>query len=421
MGNIQKNRLYIALNSLLAFFLFITSNTVYWVSRPYKGKIAVLFLIVLGIAFLVAIYNLSHRYKISHKYYLCIITYLFFMALFFIRNMSINSISRSKLVLYIFFPITIFTWIYFQHERGTDIDLLVSFKNIVLIFSLISLPMYILVSILHINSNMIINVNWGRYHPIVGYFGLLFNTQGSETFLGINMFRNTGIFTEAPMHSFVLIIALLITLFIEKAPVAKKKRVLDLTLLMITLLTTTSTTGLFIAILAFYFYLYKRVPSRFKLIFIVVIPFIFIALSILLSQKYANAYGSFSVRMDDIRASYRAWQDHLLLGNGWLNESAIKQYMMTSRLVSNGNSGLSSGLFASLALSGLLQTSLLFFIPYVAYAILNKGYVFSILLLVLLINAIVDGTFIMLAISMFLYVQIVFSGKHRSRRLLFKW
>nr|WP_260157112.1 hypothetical protein [Lentilactobacillus buchneri] len=82
------------------------------------------------------------------------------------------------------------------------------------------------------------------------------------------------------------------------------------------------------------------------------LPVVIIVLINLLISKYQTGYGSFSVRLDDMKAGYDAWINHPFLGNGWTNEQAIQQYMLGSRLSFYGNSGLSSGFFASLALTG---------------------------------------------------------------------
>ncbi len=399
------------INYVLACFLFLSASTVYFQNDQLYRKLLSAFLFVLCIIFFYSITNLIRNKEINYRYILALLVYYSVMIIVFLRNIPGNSRLLVNVITYIFFPFIIFNWLYYQFRRQRSVDLFVAFKNIVVTYAIVSLILYFIVMFFHINSNITIEINWGQKRVIYGYFGLLFNTQGFVPFLGLNLLRNTGIFTEAPMYSFVLTLALLILLFIETQKTHKKLWLLQLMILLITMVTTTSTTGVFIAILALYLYVYKNIPQSVKTIMCLFLPVIILVLVILLIAKYSTGRGSVSFRINDITASYQAWLQHPFLGNGWGNTAAVQQYMDSSRLIVGGNDGLSSGLLASLALNGFFQTSLLYFVPYVWYSHKFKKYALPFLLIILLLNAIVDNSFIMLTFSFYMYVQVLFN-KH---------
>lgn len=407
---LHEGYLYKFINALIAFFLFLTANTVYWHNYNFRNKIFGCFIIICLVAIFYSFMCLSFYKRFSLKYVLFCLGYFGFAFLLFLKNYYDGYSSNLLIVVYILFPITIFTWIYLQFCIGGGNDLLLVFKNIVIFFALLSLFIYFLVFFFHISPSFFLTIDWGSQRNVPGYMGLFFNTQNTVSFLGLKLLRNSGIFTEAPMHSFVLTLALLIVLFIEKPTKIKKTIFFEILILAITLVTTTSTTGLFICILAFYFYFYHHLSHYLRLILGLLLPVVIIVLINLLISKYQTGYGSFSVRLDDMKAGYDAWINHPFLGNGWTNEQAIQQYMLGSRLFFYGNSGLSSGFFASLALTGGIQTIILFALPYVLYSFKRKKYAFPILLFILLINTIVNSTFIMITISMYMYASFFFDN-----------
>jgi len=229
-------------------------------------------------------------------------------------------------------------------------EILKEFSNVMLVLAVISLSIYFFGSISNIiHPTDTTTISWGGVRTVESYYGIHFNTQ-RQTLFETSFLRNTGIFAEAPMYSLVLSIALAIELFLKQ-----KKSMWRVILFCITIITTVSITGIilmaFLIIAKFLFVDAKtKTTKHLKLLIIPLIGIIGIyILTTALSLK-KNDTASFSVRMDDYKASFLAWKDHLLLGNGYKNDASIIQYMNPSRL---SNTGLSNSILVLLAQGGL--------------------------------------------------------------------
>ena len=107
------------------------------------------------------------------------------------------------------------------------------FSKLVLGLAIMSLLFWLLGQILHIIPvTGTVHYIWGSPRAVVGFFGLHFFAQ-EIGLLGHVFYRNTGIFTEAPMFAFVLSVAFLNTIFLEK-----KTKPIKLLILFITICTT---------------------------------------------------------------------------------------------------------------------------------------------------------------------------------------
>ena len=184
---------------------------------------------------------------------------------------------------------------------------------------------------------------------VASYFGIYFETQSWESLLSIMKFRNTAIFTEAPMASLHFSIALLIELFMRK-----KNRTRNLIILTIAITSTFSTTGYIVVILAYFakvFFKEEKKSYRWIIKNLIVMIALIVGVCViqyLIDQKLGSASGS--IRLDDFSAGFKAWVDHPLLGNGYGNGNAILHYISGFR---RNNTGFSNSPMYILALGGL--------------------------------------------------------------------
>ncbi|MSA71137.1 O-antigen ligase family protein [Holdemania massiliensis] len=228
------------------------------------------------------------------------------------------------------------------------------FTNIVLVIALISLFFWLFGSLLKfIKPTGYIYTTWtsnsGTLKQVSSYYGIYFETQ-SLTFLGLTsnvILRNTAIFTEAPMASLVFFISFIYELFLKE-----RINIYRLILLGIAVVSTISTTGYMLMIIAItlrYFFVRSKSQKQLKIFILpATIIVMFFILNFLLEQKLGT--GSGSIRIDDFIAGYRAWINAPLFGNGYGNLESYQKYMSSFR---NNNLGISNSPMQILAFGGI--------------------------------------------------------------------
>lgn len=241
-----------------------------------------------------------------------------------------------------------------------------SYVAIALFFSCISLILWALGPVAGILSpNCHILNTWtgveGFTLQTPGYFHLLYTPQFEDgTFLASRIARNTGIFTEAPMCSFALCVALFVELYALWKP-----RKLVLTVLTVAIATTFSTTGILlcaVALFSSWFIGAAKVNRTRALSALVAFAFLIIGavfLNSILVRKMDSA--SALTRLDDFRAGFNAWMQRPIFGNGMSNSGVLRLYMSDFR---SGNVGFSNSLFDVLVKGGILLL-----VPYVVQII----------------------------------------------------
>lgn len=205
------------------------------------------------------------------------------------------------------------------------------------------------------------NIARGATKAVKTYFNIYFEAQtyGMNEAIGIvtniNLMRNTGFFTEAPMFSFVLVLAVLIELFIKK-----ESNYLRCGVLIAAVLTSFSSIGYILILLAVFskYYLGHQTNIR-KVIKFFSAPVIaaigILVISFLVESKLGT--GSGAVRVDDFRAGFLAWKDSPVFGNGFGNVGSYQKYMSSFR---RNNIGLSNSLMLILSYGGVVLI-----IPYI--------------------------------------------------------
>lgn len=294
------------------------------------------------------------------------------------------------------------------HRKGLLMRLINRFVNLICVLSVISLFFWFFGTLLgFMTPNMTVRINWGGFSTIDGYWGLHFQFQRETTFDTL-LYRNTGVFTEAPMLNFWCNLVLAIELFLK--PKASKVRVVVLAL---TVITTFSITGYFFLALCILLKCLKdfhKGKAIFKAMLILVL---LVALPVAIRASYEMLVikaetESFAMRMSDYIGGVKLWLDYPLLGSGFGNLEPLMEYVYSP----DGVVGFSNSVAAVLGTGGLWM-SLLFYVPHVACvfprATRSKAFCcFGICILYLFITTIFIGRYlavVLLALEMAVLVE----------------
>ena len=234
---------------------------------------------------------------------------------------------------------------------GNLIDMFVVITSMLASMSLLLWVLGPLTGIIRTNCSIISTWNWRGYEIITrGYYHLLFETQDID-FFGIHIVRNTSIYPEAPIYSYILCVALLM----ESLGLGKR-HVICQCILAVSIITTFSTTGyIFLVLLICIRFL--SMTERFEFHLRVLLRMITVTVAIfsiyftllLLNEKLGTSSGN--IRLDDFRAGYLAWQNNILIGNGFAKGDIVRDYMSGFR---SYNMGFSTSLMDVLARGGII-------------------------------------------------------------------
>lgn len=250
--------------------------------------------------------------------------------------------------------------------------MLMRYVNVVVLLAIASLFFYILGSMLHIipPSRGAVYLYSEKYKMCNTYYGLLYEAQKIQgnTFFS-SVYRNCGIFIEAPMYNLVLCLALAVELTFSIKP-----RKYIILILCTTILSTFSTTGIIFLIGMLGVYIYSMENSKiWKVLKLLIVPGAIWGIGYLIYEviemKIQSASGghSYSVRLDHLIASIEMWLDKPLLGHGYGNNESFYKYTYY-------DGGYSVGLPILLGRTGILIFSI-YIIPWiknVLYSIVHK-------------------------------------------------
>ena len=345
------------LEYLVALLIILECNTVYFwdISKNYFITEILIISIVTLIIYYILKYKMKNQSFFNKKNILLLFLYYLYAIFFMIlTNTKDNTFVKLFLIIY-----PLFLLLYSQKDFEND-SIIGKIPNIITILAVISIILWILGPLTQIckPTNYVI-INWGKIRKIPSYYGIHFYTQTAGLF-GNLVVRNTGIFTEGPMYSLLLNIALITEIFVTKR---KSKKIIII--LLITIFTTISTTGIVLAIGIVFidFLITKNKGKTIKTLKIIVLPFLLLITILSITYFIGVKKTSFSyyTRMDDYVASFEAWKQHPIIGNGFKNEQSIIKYMNKTR---KRNTGLSNSVLVILALDGI-YLSLIYFIPFI--------------------------------------------------------
>lgn len=237
-------------------------------------------------------------------------------------------------------------------KRKEPFQLLYRIETILLFLAVASVILWLFGSILRILPHTSsIYLNWGRNKIVNGYFGLCYETALDTTF-GIKVYRNSGIFTEAPMHNLWLCIALAIELFLKDKTDLKKAMVF-----VVTILTTLSSTGLIVAVLCFlmkYWQALKQMKKYLKIamgiILAAMVPLVIYYAVRLIQVKSTTV--SFLMRVQDYSAGFKVWMKYPIFGSGFGNLNSLYGYSY-AHMQGLNDRGYSNSVMGLLATGGL--------------------------------------------------------------------
>lgn len=221
------------------------------------------------------------------------------------------------------------------------------YRNIAVFISSLSLLFYIFGTLFHfIHGIAMTYTNNGWWYPGTNYYYLSFiNDWQSINFRGISIVRNVGIFMEAPGFAVLLTYALWWELLGMDAP--KKKNIF---ILLITIITTFSAKAYVATFIIILLYLYSRqdnLSRLWKRIRIALLPLLISLAAVLIFQavrfrsvSYDGDETSFSIRLWDYIATFRAWKDHLIFGSGFYNLEKLYKYYPLERHSGTSTAGI---------------------------------------------------------------------------------
>ena len=148
---------------------------------------------------------------------------------------------------------------------------------------------------------------------IPSYYYVYFETQ-DFTFFGINLTRNSGIFTEAPVYNFILCVSLLIETFYREHP--NKSRII---LFILTILSTVTNTGqifLFVYSTAVIFCYGSSNKRQYVLPFIAVLLSAYLIVPAILKEKQNNGNPSYETREYALNKAMNIASENVFWGTG---------------------------------------------------------------------------------------------------------
>ncbi|MGI5977342.1 MAG: hypothetical protein ACOX68_06575 [Candidatus Limivicinus sp.] len=274
----------------------------------------------------------------------------------------IQALLLNVNIQYHFELILMFTIIYLYITSCCDYDelpgVLKAYRNIIFSLAVISLILWLAISVLGImNTNQYVYTMWTSsghpdrirtFHNI--YYEIQKNSFLSLLFPHSKVYRNTSIFTEAPMATVHFCLAFLMEVFSPREKSNKRIMILALAVA-----STASTTG-YIVVITTLFGLWvsngrsKRIAKAVKFM---MVPGVLLAVGFVVVHMIADKLmtGSGVVRVDDFKAGFLAWLDAPLLGNGINNIDCLRKYMSSFR---SNNSGFSNSIMMVFAQGGIV-------------------------------------------------------------------
>lgn len=397
------------LEYFFAIMAILQCNTVFF-TMPTTGRM----IQIVWYVTLVILFGYSAAYMVVNeinilpliKFLLCLILIL---VIFSSVQYQRYSPSILKIVMDAINIIALTCFFYVRNWSGEIRGFFYRFENIVVILSGVSLFFWFL-SVIGVPTTSQVTIDWGGVRSIPGYFWFHFLAQGQIGFLGLSEIpRNTGLFAEAPMYSYILCLAMLIDVFLRNK---EKLFSRSFVILVITIFTTTSTTGVIVllgTVVYYVLFIKKGISKAIKLILaFVIVPVGLVLLRYILISKFdiVGWNTSTGLRIDDIHAGFLAWKDGLWFGNGLGNIQSIIAYMDPRRIAGN-LTGISNGMFATLATGGI-TFSLFYIVPSVAIRAVSKEELgMGLLMLVLLFFTVIPESGITFAIICYFWVRIL--------------
>ena len=338
------------------FFLLIVISTrsvfIHLLDESSNDRIVKILILTVSLFILSLNFN---SLKLEKKSLLGIVLYymvsgaLFFYNILIIKEGILAFIFNIILLLPIFWMLC---RIYYLNNKL--LGFLHRYSDVVTIVATISLFFWFFGSVLDIiEPNVSLIYTWADQDGIEinGYYYLYFETQ-KINLLGFEGWRNTSIFVEGPMFNIVLLVALVNLLFLDQR--SKKSINIKALIILISIFSVLSTTGIFLSIfiLLYKFYFRNKLTRKRILLLLSLSPVLLYATILFLYNLALDKAqtGSASMRVDDIYAGIMAWLDSPIVGNGYTHLEGVFKYMNMSI---RPNTGYSNGILSTLVQGGM--------------------------------------------------------------------
>ena len=378
------------------FFLLIVISTrsvfIHLLDESSNDRIVKILILTVSLFILSLNFN---SLKLEKKSLLGIVLYymvsgaLFFYNILIIKEGILAFIFNIILLLPIFWMLC---RIYYLNNKL--LGFLHRYSDVVTIVATISLFFWFFGSVLDIiEPNVSLIYTWADQDGIEinGYYYLYFETQ-KINLLGFEGWRNTSIFVEGPMFNIVLLVALVNLLFLDQR--SKKSINIKALIILISIFSVLSTTGIFLSIfiLLYKFYFRNKLTRKRILLLLSLSPVLLYATILFLYNLALDKAqtGSASMRVDDIYAGIMAWLDSSIVGNGYTHLEGVFKYMNMSI---RPNTGYSNGILSTLVQGGM-TLFLIYFLPFILLFIKKRKDMKFIIIMwfVIMFSTIIDNT-----------------------------
>lgn len=333
---------------LLAICIILNCETV-WCWKDHSGyyKITLFIISIISLLYLI----IEKKEKLKKKSFIKICFLVIYCLILIVINFSNSFTNIINLIQFVSFSI-LFVWYCEDKENIKEILKIIS--NIMIILGGCSLIIFLFGNIFNIlkpNGSIIIYVN-NIPKQCETYFGIQFNIQQEEIF-GNGLYRNTGIFYEAPKYSLLLVLSLMYEVFYSDKYNLKRIIILSLTIF-----STMSLTGIYANIIILFSFIIFRYNKR-KIsgnIIRAILMVILVIMGPILSDKIQTTFdikyttASYGTRIDNYIAGYKAWLENPILGSGYMNMNKIIENYSQFR---NNDLGYSNSIFRVLAQGGV--------------------------------------------------------------------
>ena len=274
------------LNNIIMFMLVSSAGGLLFVFNRNSA-----FLVLASIV-IFSLFYLQHRIKTT-TFYPSLLVLIVLFSLFAINyTFAVNLQSLTK---YLFFGVTIFTSVLVLFYYNNQENKLVFINSLYFTLKLVLFhAVFSFIAYFFVKDNLFLITS--EYHETLT-FNYLFHYSPKEgtviNLFGLDMARNAGMFWEAGILQGYLNL-----LFFLEISIYKRNRKL-LVLIILTILTTYSTTGIFLIILQIVYFTFKENNNKFKVLLLIV-PLYFLFNANMNEKIYGEGESSFQKRLFDL-------------------------------------------------------------------------------------------------------------------------
>ncbi|MBO6205822.1 MAG: hypothetical protein J6O73_02685 [Lachnospiraceae bacterium] len=306
----QKLDISVLLDYIISICIVFNFNII-WNSLVGKDWIEDVIIVAFGIAvaFRIAVEKNISRRNINSAILFEILILIYIVLFGFLNSNNIIPLVKLAGIIVFVSALVIIEGIDYLNKK-----LLPTLEKFIILIAAISIFFWLFGTQLHIIPYTSIEYStWSSniiLQKVTNYYNIYYETQ-SINFGDIWIRRNSSIFTEGAMCSFIFTIALLIEKFISS-----RKNVAKEMIIVVALITTFTTTAVIVLILVYGFAIAAFLNKKTKFM---VVPVLFAIACILLHGIMADKMMTISgnSRLNDIIGGIKAWLHKPILGYGY--------------------------------------------------------------------------------------------------------